>query len=75
MTAREFKDRYVFDPQQDLLAEGTYTRVFKATDTLLQRDICIKFFRKELIVGSTLIKELSRAGVFFTRMYVRSMTS
>ena len=65
MTAREFKDRYLFDPQHDLLAEGTYTRVFKATDTLLQRDICIKYFRKEMIAGSSLIKELNRANVFF----------
>jgi serine/threonine protein kinase len=65
MNPREFKERYVFDPQRDLIAEGTYSRVFHATDTLLQRDICIKLFRKELVAGSPLIRELSRAGVFF----------
>ncbi len=65
MNSREFKERYLFDPQRDLIAEGTYSRVFHATDSLLQRDICIKLFRKELVTGSPLIRELSRAGVFF----------
>ena len=65
MNSREFKERYLFDTHRDLIAEGTYSRVFHATDALLQRDICIKLFRKELIAGSPLIKELSRAGVFF----------
>jgi serine/threonine protein kinase/Cu/Ag efflux protein CusF len=65
MNSREFKERYVFDPQHDLIAEGTYSRVFRAVDSLLQRDICIKYFRKELIAGSPLTKELSRAGIFF----------
>ncbi|MCW3126767.1 MAG: SUMF1/EgtB/PvdOfamily nonheme iron enzyme [Bacteroidetes bacterium] len=65
MNSREFKERYVFDPQHDLIAEGTYSRVFRAVDSLLQRDICIKYFRKELITGSSLIKELNRAGIFF----------
>jgi len=65
MNPREFKERYLFDPQRDLIAEGTYSRVFHATDSLLQRDICIKLFRKELVAGSPLIRELSRAGVFF----------
>jgi serine/threonine protein kinase len=65
MNSREFKERYLFDPQRDLIAEGTYSRVFRATDSLLQRDICVKLFRKELIAGSPLIRELNRAGVFF----------
>ena len=65
MNSREFKERYLFDPQRDLIAEGAFSRVFHATDTLLQRDICIKLFRKELVSGSPLIRELSRAGVFF----------
>ena len=65
MNSREFKERYLFDPQRDLIAEGAYSRVFHATDALLQRDICIKLFRKELVAGSPLIRELSRAGVFF----------
>ena len=65
MNPREFKERYLFDPQRDLIAEGTYSRVFHVTDSLLQRDICIKLFRKELVAGSPLIRELSRAGVFF----------
>ena len=55
----------MFDPQRDLIAEGTYSRVYHATDVLLQRDICIKLFRKELVAGSALIHELSRAGVLF----------
>ncbi|MBS1685763.1 MAG: protein kinase [Bacteroidetes bacterium] len=65
MNSREFKERYVFDPQQDLIAEGTYSRVFRAVDSLLQRDICIKYFRKEMISGSSLIKEINRAGSLF----------
>jgi serine/threonine protein kinase len=65
MNSREFKERYVFDPQHDLIAEGTYSRVFRAVDSLLQRDICIKYFRKELMASSPLIKELNRAGIFF----------
>ncbi len=65
MNSREFKERYVFDPQQDLIAEGTYSRVFRAVDSLLQRDICIKYFRKEMITGSSLIREINRAGSLF----------
>jgi len=65
MNSREFKERYLFDPHRDLIAEGMYSRVFHATDALLGRDICIKLFRKELVAGSPLIRELSRAGVFF----------
>jgi serine/threonine protein kinase len=65
MKAEDFKKRYLFDPQKDFLGEGSYSRVYRAQDTLLQREICIKLFRKELTAGSLLIQELNRAGVFF----------
>lgn len=65
MNSNEFKTRYKFEPRYDMIAEGTYSRVYRATDELLQRDICIKLFRKELVAGTPLIKELSRAGVLF----------
>ncbi|MFN8277091.1 MAG: protein kinase [Chitinophagales bacterium] len=65
MQATEFKQRYHFDPHHDLIAEGTYSRVFRAFDQLLQRQICVKLYRKEFVSGSPLVRELSRAGVFF----------
>ncbi|MFN8310072.1 MAG: protein kinase [Chitinophagales bacterium] len=65
MQAKDFMQRYRFDSHKDLIAEGTYSRVFKAYDKLLQREICVKLFRKEFVTGSPLVKELSRAGVFF----------
>ena len=40
----KIQDRYEYDPQKDLLGKGGFARVFRATDTLLHRDVALKVF-------------------------------
>lgn len=38
------QSRYEYDPKKDLLGKGGFARVYKARDTLLERDVAIKIF-------------------------------
>jgi formylglycine-generating enzyme required for sulfatase activity/serine/threonine protein kinase len=40
----KIQGRYEYDPQKDLLGKGGFARVFRATDTLLHRDVALKVF-------------------------------
>ena len=40
----KIQDRYEYDPKADLLGKGGFARVFRATDTLLHRDVALKVF-------------------------------
>jgi serine/threonine protein kinase len=57
----DFKNRYRFDPQKDLIGRGGFARVFKATDVLLDRVVAIKFYTNTGDNSYTLIKEIGRA--------------
>ena len=38
------QSRYEYDPKKDLLGKGGFARVYKARDTLLDRNVAIKIF-------------------------------
>lgn len=40
----DFKSRYQYDGQSDLIGRGFYTSVFRAKDTVLGRTVALKFF-------------------------------
>lgn len=54
----DFKTRYHFDPQKDLIGRGGFARVFKATDVLLNRNVVIQFYTNAGDNPSTLINEI-----------------
>lgn len=39
-----FKERYHYNPAVDLIGKGGFARVYKAKDTLLEREVAIKVF-------------------------------
>jgi len=39
-----FQERYKYNPTTDLLGKGGFARVYKANDTLLDREVAIKVF-------------------------------
>lgn len=54
-------DRYTFDPKTDLLGRGGFGRVFKAQDTLLDREVVLKMAEKsDLPDKYSLVQEISR---------------
>ena len=40
----KIQERYEYDPKADLLGKGGFARVFRATDTLLDRVVALKVF-------------------------------
>ena len=58
---KTIKNRYQFDPRTDDLGKGGFGRVFHARDTLLNRDVVLKFAEKgNLPEKYSLIQEISR---------------
>jgi serine/threonine protein kinase len=56
----EFKDRYQYHPRTDLLGKGGFARVFKAYDTLLDREVALKVFNTEASTKYDLVAEIKK---------------
>ena len=55
-----FKERYNYNPKTDLIGKGGFSKVFKAKDTLLDRDVALKVFTSETAGKYDLIKEIQK---------------
>jgi formylglycine-generating enzyme required for sulfatase activity len=60
----DFQQRYVFDPKTDLLGKGGFSKVYKATDTLLERTVALKFFTGNLSNKYQVLNEIKKAISF-----------
>jgi len=56
-----FQGRYKYNPSTDLLGKGGFARVYKATDTLLDREVAIKVFNSTDGGQYTVIEEIKKA--------------
>ena len=56
--------RYEYDPKKDLLGKGGFARVYKARDTLLERDVAIKIFNSSGKDQYTVLNEIKKVIQF-----------
>lgn len=56
-----FLDRYKYTPSTDLIGKGGFARVYKATDTLLDREVAIKVFNATDAGQYTVVEEIKKA--------------
>ena len=57
----DFHKRYEFDPKTDLLGTGVFTRVYRATDLLLERNVALKYFTAEASEKFQILHKLKQA--------------
>ena len=55
-----FQERYQYNPKTDLLGKGGFARVYKAKDTLLDRDVAIKIFNAADQDHYTVVEEIKK---------------
>lgn len=56
-----FQERYLYNPQTDLLGKGGFARVYKAKDTLLDREVAIKIFNATDKEKYSVVEEIRKA--------------
>ena len=55
-----FKERYQFNAKTDLLGKGGFSKVYRATDSLLHRTVALKFFTADTAQKYDLVSEIRR---------------
>ncbi len=55
-----FQERYKYNPNTDLLGKGGFARVYKATDTVLDREVALKIFSTDTSQKYDLVSEIKK---------------
>lgn len=56
----DFQTRYEFDPKKDLLGKGGFSKVYKASDILLERTVALKFFTAKTADKYQILNEIKK---------------
>lgn len=61
----EILNKYVYDPQMDLLGKGGFATVYKAYDKILEMPVALKFFHpQEQSNKYTIINEIKKPSLY-----------
>lgn len=71
MTLEEFRQRYQYDVTKDKLGEGGFSKVYKAYDTLMKRDVALKFYYGDASERYGVMEELKKVLTFKSPNLVR----
>ena len=55
-----FRERYQYDAQNDLLGKGGFSTVYKAKDRLLDRFVALKFFKNQALHKYDILTEIRK---------------
>ncbi|PSJ78078.1 serine/threonine protein kinase [Sphingobacteriales bacterium UPWRP_1] len=64
MTLEEFRQRYRYDVTKDKLGEGGFSKVYKAYDTQMNRDVALKFYYGDISERYGVMEELKKVMTF-----------
>ncbi|MGB0840143.1 MAG: serine/threonine-protein kinase [Chitinophagales bacterium] len=64
MTLQEFKQRYRYDANKDLIGKGGFAKVYRAYDTLMNRTVALKFYHGDLEAKYDVLSELKKVTTF-----------
>src|SRR5688572_20398695 len=56
----DFRTRYRYNPQTDFIDKGGFARVYKAFDTMLERQVALKVYSKEAADKYDLVHEAKK---------------